>query len=351
MTNFFNKLIKQFFTFGFLILLVFGTAGLGSITANAQDAKGGIAFLQPSGIKCIFFVKDAKPPCTESESVIGVLTKFLQDIAPFVVTVLIIFGGYEYFVDEQAKKTSAKSTILSAISGYVVIILAPVITRVVTETFNGKGGNPIDTTALFLLFNQIIDLLINLSGIVSVVVIVLSGYAYFLQFFVNSGKQEGKLNGRELLIAGIMGLIVTTLAKPIVGFIKSTLTGNEGELSIKQENIIAFIKNVLANFLIPFASIVTLIFILAAAFMWLTAGSDETRVKNARSTLNGALIGLVIVLLSTTIVQLIVYFVQPAQSFIPGSSNANTIIQAGNVGNGAGTNNTPTPIPTRPINP
>jgi hypothetical protein len=324
MTTILNKFIKLTLTITFIFILFFGIGYFSSVVVSAQDSKG-ISFLQPSGVKCIFPNTSKSIVCDQNESIVGIVIKFLQDIAPFVTTLLVIFGGYEYFVDEQAKKTSAKSTIFAAVSGYVIIILAPIISDVVRDTFNGKNGaNVINTSALEKLFTEIINVLINLSSLVAVVVIVLGGYAYFLQFFVNAGKQEGKMNGRELLIAGVMGLIVTTVARPLVGFIKATFTSKGGDFGINDQSIIAFIRNVLANFLIPFASVVTLIFIVAAAFMWLTAGSDETRVKNAKATLNGALIGLVIVLLSTTIVQLIIYFIQPATSFIPGSNSSVT---------------------------
>jgi Type IV secretion system pilin len=359
-----NKFTKYLLTFIF-IFVGFCSITLGlNITVNAQTAQGatkGIEFLQPTNLKCIIFQEPTKeipspknpPGCKAETSLVQILLNFLYAIAPFVTTILIIFGGYEYFVDNEAKKTSAKSTIFAAVSGYIIIILAPVITKVITKTFNGTDSSKvINTAALEELFTQIINVLIDLSSLVAVVVIVLGGYAYFLQFFVNSGKQEGKMNGRELLIAGIMGLIVTTIARPLVGFIKSTLTAKGGDLGINDQNIIGFIRNVLANFLIPFASVVTLIFIVASAFMWLTAGSDETKVKNARTTLNGALIGLVIVLLSTTIVQLIIYFIQPATGFIPGTNssvNNNVTSNPDPLKTPAAPN--PFQAPTTPINP
>jgi Type IV secretion system pilin len=328
MTNIVNKLFQKIFAIGFLIVLAIGFLSLPVLTVSAQDQKG-IQFLQPTNLKCIFFLKETKATCNEEQALTTVIQKFLIDIAPFVTTVLIIFGGYEYFIDNEAKKTTAKSTILAAISGYIIIILAPVITNVIRETFNGDSKKPIDPKAIIALLEQITNLLIDLSSIAAVVVIVLGGYAYFLQFFINAGKQEGKLNGRELLIAGIMGLIVTTIAKPLVNFIKSIFgTNSNGGLELKTESIIAFVRNILANFLIPFASVVTLICIVASAYLWLTAGSDEERVKNAKKTLTAALIGLVIVLLSTTIVQLIIYFVNTGSGFIPGSSNSNEIFKS-----------------------
>jgi Type IV secretion system pilin len=318
--------------FAILFIIIFGAcvsfATILSASAATSPQQNGISFLQPTNLKCIFFLESKKGDCSEEQALTTVIQKFLIDLAPFVTTVLIIFGGYEYFVDEQAKKTSAKSTIFAAISGYIIIILAPVITKVIRDTFNGDVNKPIDPTALISLLEQFTNLLIDLSSIAAVVVIVLGGYAYFLQFFINAGKQEGKLNGRELLIAGIIGLIVTTIAKPLVSFIKSIFgPTSSGTLELKTESIITFVRNVLANFLIPFASVVTLICIVASAYLWLTAGSDEERVKNAKKTLTAALIGLVIVLLSTTIVQLIIYFVNTGSGFIPGSSNASEIFK------------------------
>jgi MFS family permease len=308
---------------------------LGTVGAYAQDIDDkGLAGLQPSGIRCIFYVKDSKVPklpgCTEDKALTTIIVNFLIQIAPVVTTLLIIFGGYEYFVDKEAKKTSALSTIIAAISGFIIITLAPIITTVIQDTLKDEK-KVFDSSPIIKLLEQLIKTLLELSSVVAVAVIVLGGYAYFIQFFVNGGKQEGKLNARDLLFGGVMGLIVATLARPIVTFIKITIGATENNgLAVKTENITIFIKNILANFLIPFSSIAALVFIIIAAYLWLTAGSDEDKVKNAKKFLNNALIGLVIVLLSTVIVQLIVYFVQPGISFIPGSSNSNTVLPGGN---------------------
>lgn len=330
MNKFILKTLNQFkilISVCFLFFIFFGTIG-----AYAQDKnEGGLAGLQPSGIKCIFFVKGTKiPGCTEETALTSILIKFLTQLAPAVTTLLIIFGGYEYFDDKDVKKTSALSTIIAAISGFIIITLAPIITKVVIDTFSDEK-KPFNTEAIKGLLVQITDLLLSLSSVVAVAVIVLSGYAYFIQFFVNGGKQEGKLNARDLLFGGIMGLIIATLARPIVKFIQSTIGSTaQGDFITNQDNIVNFIKTILANFLIPLSSIAALVFIIIAAYLWLTAGSDEDKVKNAKKFLNNALIGLVIVLLSTVIVQLIVYFVQPGISFIPGSTNTDTVIQGGN---------------------
>jgi MFS family permease len=349
-----NKLFEHLKSIVLLssICILFFSCFLSVIVSAADQSKDGLAGLQPSAIKCIFYNESNSTVkskyfegCTNETSLLYVIQKFLIDIAPAVTTILIIFGGYEYFVDKEAKKTSALSTIIAAISGFVIITLAPVITEVVRKTFNDET-KPFDTTAIKALLDQIINLLLNLSSIVAVAVIVLGGYAYFIQFFVNGGKQEGKINARDLLFGGVMGLIVTTLARPIVKFIQVTIgSDSNGKLTLNSDKLVDFIKNVLANFLIPLSSLVSLVFIIAAAYLWLTAGESEERVKNAKKFLTNALIGLVIVLLSTVIVQLIVFFVQPAINFIPGTSNSNTVFEGGNTPV-TNTNQTPV-VPTR----
>jgi hypothetical protein len=314
----------------FLFFILFGTVG---VYAIEEKDGGGLAGLQPSVIKCIFYSKEIEkqnPSCKEGAALTSIIQKFLIDLAPAVTTLLIIFGGYEYFVDKEAKKTSALSTIIAAISGFVIITLAPLITSVVRDTFGDNKKEVFNTDAIEKLLNQLIDLLLNLSSVVAVAVIVLGGYAYFIQFFINGGKQEGKLNARDLVFGGIMGLIVTILARPIVNFIK-LIAGSvaKNDFASAQDNITNIIKIVLGNFLIPFASITALVCIIIAAYLWLTAGADEERVKNAKKFLNNALIGLVVALLSTVIVQLITYFVTPSVTFIPGSTVSNTVIQGG----------------------
>jgi Type IV secretion system pilin len=328
MFNFLYNQIKRLLVFSTLCL-VFLTF-FGTITVSAADtSKDGLAGLQPSGIKCLFYIEAKKAECPKEKALTEILVSFLRQLAPAVTTLLIIFGGYEYFVDKEAKKTTAQATIFAAISGFVIITIAPVITTVITDTLKDEQ-KVFDSGPIIALLDKLINVLLDLSSVVAVAIIVLGGYAYFIQLFVNGGKQEGKLNARDLLFGGVMGLIVATLARPIVKFIQLTIgSTKEGALTLDVESIVKFVKNILGNFLIPFSSIVSLVFVIAAAYLWLTAGSDEDRVKNAKKFLNNALIGLVIVLLSTVIVQLIVFFVQPGISFIPGSPNANTILQGG----------------------
>lgn len=334
-----NKILKYLkstlllFSICLVFLLFFS-----SITISAAESSTlGLSGLQPSGLKCIFF-NESKPAvntkyfdgCTNETSLLYIIQNFLIQIAPVVTTLLIIFGGYEYFVDKEAKKTSSQSTILAAIVGFVIITLAPIITKVITDTLSDQT-KVFNSKPIIELLEKLISVLLDLSSVVAVAVIVLGGYAYFIQFFVNGGKQEGKLNSRDLLFGGVMGLIITILARPIVVFIKSTIgSTKEGALTLGSDNIVKLIKNILANFLIPLSTVASLTFIVIAAYMWLTAGSDEDRVKNARKFLNNALIGMVIVLLSTVIVQLIVYFVQPSINFIPGASNTNIVFEGGN---------------------
>jgi type IV secretory pathway VirB2 component (pilin) len=234
---------------------------------------------------------------------------------------VIMIGGYEWMVgDDSAKKTKASTTILSAVGGYVVIVLAPMVANVISRTFGSSQDKGFDPTAINELLTKIIDLLLTLSSLVAVVAIVFAGYGFFVEYFYNESRQQGKINPRELLMSGVTGLIVVTFARPIVGFINSTFSASPTTLTINNGFIIAFIQNILAKFLIPLSSLLAVFFLVIAGYYWITANGDEKKIGSAQKMATNALIGIIVVLLSTTIVQMIIFFIRPTTGFIPGNT-------------------------------
>ena len=125
--------------------------------------------------------------------------------------------------------------------------------------------------------------------------------ALFASFLLLIGKEK---EGRGWLEKAIKGLIVIFVITTIVGLI---------EQSIQQKNvdpITDFVKLVVNSFLIPLASIVSLIYFIIGSYKVMFSGADEAQdeaqVKEGWQYMRNAIIGFVIVLLSFSLAQLII---------------------------------------------
>jgi type IV secretory pathway VirB2 component (pilin) len=286
---------------------------------DTTEFRVGLQYLQLSNFDCVFPQDGCK------QNLFDGLLKFLQGIAPYVAVLFIIFGGFEWINDKDVKKTTASATIFAAIGGYIVVMLAPRLVDVIRRTFDSSGQ--INPTAIGELLDMFIDFGLNLSTVGCVAALVIAGYSYFIEYYYNEGRQQDKVKPNDLIFGAITGLVIITLARPIIAFIKTIFIGDEAGNTIQFATapLVTFIQNFLVRFAIPLSSIISVVFIVAAGYLWMTATGDDAQKKTAaaRSMLLNAIIGIVIVLLCTTITQLIVFFIKPVNNFIPVSDQAN----------------------------
>jgi hypothetical protein len=155
------------------------------------------------------------------------------------------------------------------------------------------------------IYDIAIDFGLNLAPFLAVLVIMWGGYKYL--FSGLPGEQEG---GKKSIQNGAIGLVVVLVARPLATVVKGIFgdTETEGELELETTSVLNFIKTLVSQFLIPLSSVVTVAFFIVGAYYIITARGDDERISAGRNAIRNAVIGLVIVLLSTTVVNLIVLF-------------------------------------------
>ncbi|MDD4382238.1 MAG: pilin [Candidatus Dojkabacteria bacterium] len=99
------------------------------------------------------------------------------------------------------------------------------------------------------------------------------------------------------------------LSVPLSVLITATPIGlifaqEESEPPRRLEELLTIFDKV-AQYVIPFAALVCVVFIIVGGYMWIVAAGDPSRVKQAQGTLTWAIIGLVLVLLAVTIVEVL----------------------------------------------
>jgi hypothetical protein len=321
------KLIFVFLTFFVLSISFFGStvdvsAQLNPTPTPTQTGASGsknansLAYLNLTNFDCIF---DQQTDC--EMAIYPKIVQFLKDISLPIATLFIIFGGFEWINDKDIKRTSASTTIFSAIGGYIVINISDTIVNIVKGTFTKTG---FETGPIIEFMDQLINFGLNISTVVAVACLVLAGYSYYVEYFWNEGRQSDKLQPMNLMYGAVSGLVIITLARPIIAFVKSTFQVDQASAKVQFQNqpIIELIQNFLVRFAIPLAGILAVVFLVIAGYYYMSAQEDAKKIEAAKGMVTNAVIGFVVILLCTTMVQLITYFIKPVQGFIPVSETA-----------------------------
>lgn len=249
----------------------------------------------------------------------GVVDGFLVPLSIPVAILAIVWGGYLFYFGSFTGKENGIKAVGAGVTGLVIILGYSVI---INYTDSGAQGllpqilgegrlNPEPLTN-FIRETLINNFLMALAGAAALITIIYGGYLYIASPF-------RKEDGLKTIQNGVIGLVVVLLAYPIVTLIDQTIINNGvengqagGEVSvgnnIDREPVLRVIYDIVGRFLLPISGAVTVIFIVLAAFKWITA-QDSSGVESARKNLRNAVIGLVILLMSFAITQLVVYVV------------------------------------------
>jgi hypothetical protein len=226
----------------------------------------------------------------------------LQLLATVVAGLVIIYGGYQYFFGGFDQKSDGLKTIRSGVIGLAIVLSYQFITTLVTNTVS--GGN-FSTASLTTFLQNITTSLVGLSSIFAIAVIIYGGYRYMF-----SSLPGVKEDGKKAITNGVIGLIAIILAYPIIELIKSAITITSTGFTPNTGVVQTFIvTNIINGFLIPLSSIFTVFFFIIGGYYMLTSGGNDAQYKKGLGYIQNAIIGLIVVLVSFTATQLIIYFV------------------------------------------
>jgi hypothetical protein len=227
---------------------------------------------------------------------------FLRGLAVPLATLVIIWGGYLYFLGGFDQKANGRRAIESAVLGLCLIFGVDFIVQIAQNTVTDQG------ISFKFIEEQIQGLstqLTSIAAFVAILVIIWGGYQYFF-----SDVPGMKTNGKQTIINGILGLVAILLADPIIKLVQSIIPDGTTDVTALNSNaVIDFIVNLLRNFFIPISAFVTIVFFIIGGYYYLTSGGDDGKAKKGMSFIRNAVIGLVIILTSFTLVQLLVYLV------------------------------------------
>ncbi|GAB4147536.1 MAG: hypothetical protein OHK0017_09350 [Patescibacteria group bacterium] len=227
---------------------------------------------------------------------------FLVRLAPAVAILAIVWGGYLYFFGSFTGKQQGLQAVSGGVIGLAIVLSYQVVQTLIEGTVTQQG---LSADAIIKFINETLlnNFLYSIAGVVAVAFMVYGGYQYMFSPFQ-------KEQGLKTIQNAVIGLVLVLVAKPIQLLISGTIV-QDSELgsNLNKQPFLDFMNDLIGNFLLPLASVVTLFFIILAGYQWITAQGEQRKIENARQNLQNAIIGLVVVILSFTITQLIIYIV------------------------------------------
>lgn len=257
------------------------------------------------------------------EPLITAITGALTGLAIAMAILVIVWGGYKYFFGGLTGQADGLKSIQAGVTGLVVISLANFIASTTASLF--ANINTADqavnipnqiSKVLTPILTQVILTLQGLAALVAVVVIVWGGYKYFF-----AGLPNSKSDGLDTIYKGVIGLVVTIIARPLVILVDSTIGSSNDQLTLDPAGIVYILQVFITNFLIPISGALTVFFFVLGAYQWLTAGGDSGKVKKGQDSIRNAVVGLVVVILATSFTQLIIFFFKNTNLTAPNTSN------------------------------
>lgn len=248
---------------------------------------------------------------------IRALALSLTQLAGAIAVIVIMWGGYKYFFSGLGGKEDGLKSIQNGIIGMIIVLLTYSAFDTIANVSTGLvgGGNPIDnlTQNLIIPFvTNLKDVLFTLATTFATVVLIIGGYKYF--FNAAGAKEDGLKSIRN----GIIGLITVFLASFIVDTISGTLgaTPEQGQsFGFEKAPIISFLQVLVGGILLPVSSAVAVFFIVLAGFYYTTSGGDPKKAEKGQAALQNSIIGLLIILLASTIIAFIRFILGAGISF------------------------------------
>jgi Type IV secretion system pilin len=276
-------------------------------TTTTSGGSGNISRLNILGTTCLF---PNQPGCEgEGNNLLDQVRIFLFGIGNAGAVVVIMYSGFKYFSSGIAGTEDGLKGIKAGVVGLILINGAQFLTSLIIGGENG-GGLVTESGLNIAPIQNFLDILQNnialpLASVVAVLVVMYGGYQYMF-----SALPEAKGEGLATIKKGVIGLIVVLMAVPIIGTVNATIvTGQDGNAVIDVNPIVSFVRTFFINLMIPVSTVVSLFFIIWGGYNMIISQGDKTKYEEGISALKNAVIGVIVVLLSTTIVALITLFV------------------------------------------
>ena len=153
------------------------------------------------------------PKVDAGHATVGTIFNALYAITGLLAIIFIMLGAFRYAAagGDPSSITKAKNSILYAVIGLVVTLLAFAITNLLL------GSIKVDTWQH--LRDSVVNTLLFAVGAVAVIMIIFGGFRYVTA----NGNAQSITGAKTTIIGAIIGIIVAALAFAIVNFVIATV--------------------------------------------------------------------------------------------------------------------------------
>ncbi len=170
------------------------------------------------------------------------------------------------------------------------------------NTTDPQFKNPIEAKTVNDLFDNIYKAILEIVGVLAVIMIVIGGILY-----MTSAGDQGRVQlAKTTVTAAIIGLALAVAAPTFLKEIYHILGGTAPSDVVKPET--KEISEILGNLLTVLLDIIgtlSVLMLVIGGIMYMTASGDQTRADTAKRVIKYAIIGLVVAILSLTIVHVV----------------------------------------------
>lgn len=151
--------------------------------------------------------------------------EMLLTLAGVIAVFMVVMGGFKYVTSqgEPDKIANAKDTLLNAVTGAMIAILASQIVSYIAQKFKGGGSDQYGLVKLQAdqgVLGDVLGIIYVIIGAISVFMVVYAGFK-----FVISGNDPQKVaQARKTIYYALIGLAVTIFASVLTSYILGKLT-------------------------------------------------------------------------------------------------------------------------------
>jgi hypothetical protein len=248
-----------------------------------------------------------------TEQIVTVLGNFLcilALIAPPICALVVTYGGLRYITsaDDPGARDTAKTIIISALIGMILVMLAvPLVNVVLTNSFEqvtfdcSQGQAATEITRIMCNF---ICFLSYIAPAVCALVVIYGG----LRYLVSGDDPGARRIARTIIISAFVGMILVFIAVPIVNVVLTSAFGQVGCNCSESESVKDVVR-ILCKFICLIASVspaIAALVIIYGGLRYVTSAEDPGARSSAKTIIISAFVGLILVMISLAMVNIVV---------------------------------------------
>ena len=237
------------------------------------------------------------------------LINALKDIGPWICAIMVIYGGLRYLTsaDDPGARKVAKTSIIAALVGMVIVMLAiPLVNIVLGDALHQVDCTNSDVTIpqqLITVLGNFLCILALIAPPICALVVTYGGLRY-----ITSADDPGARDAaKTIIISALIGMILIMLAVPMVNVV-FTASQIIPDNSCLQGTAVTEITGIMCNFmcfLTYIAPAICALVVIYGGLRYLVSGDDPGARKTAKTIIISAFVGMIFVYISIPIVNLV----------------------------------------------